>query len=361
MNLHGTIDHAAEHLARIELRDRRLGAKVFATVGLPRAFPRQPPRRAQLDLRIREHPLYSLPLREQLAESAALLGMIDRHPERRDTHADVARRVREAQPRQQIETQVQPFALGPKPLLDRHDAVLEVNFVGERRRAQRAKRPRRESRRALLDYEAGDSLAPGLRVGAGEYYSPLRLMRMRNENLRAVEDVGIALANCLALDRAGWIGAARRLGDCEERMPRILDRAAGVSALLLLGARVDHRRRRAPEHPASGVVESHAMLRHLFHQHAHVESAEAAAAVLTRRTHAPQPSGLILARDTPVVVLGNFGGVGIASRFDRNNFLADYFPHLVAQRPDFRRQYESVVSVHQNSSSAGFPVPSSPR
>src|SRR5580700_1795221 len=68
MNLHRTIDHAAEHLARIELRDRRLGAKVLAAVGLPRAFPRQPPRRAQLDLRIREHPLYRLPLREQLAE-----------------------------------------------------------------------------------------------------------------------------------------------------------------------------------------------------------------------------------------------------------------------------------------------------
>ena len=103
------------------------------------------------------------------------------------------------------------------------------------------------------------------------------------------------------------------------------------------------------------------MLRHFLGQHAHVESAEAAAAVLARRTHAPHAGGLSLARDPPVIVLGNFGRVGIASRFDRNNFLADYFPDLVAKRAQFRRQYESVVSVHQNSSSAGFPFPSSPR
>src|SRR5690349_7190631 len=68
MNLHRAIDHAAEHLTRIELCDRRLGAKVLTAVGLPRALPRQPSRGAQLDLRIREHPLYRLPLREQLAE-----------------------------------------------------------------------------------------------------------------------------------------------------------------------------------------------------------------------------------------------------------------------------------------------------
>src|SRR5208283_790999 len=103
VNLHGAIDHAAEHFARIELCDRRLGAEILAAIGLPRSFPRQPPRRAQLDLRIREHPLYRLPFGEQFAEGAALLGMIDRHPERSHTHPDVARRVRKAQASQQIE------------------------------------------------------------------------------------------------------------------------------------------------------------------------------------------------------------------------------------------------------------------
>src|ERR1700679_1231333 len=104
MNLHGAIDHAAKHFARIELCDRRLDAAVLAAVSLPRAFPCQPSRRAQLDFRIREHPLDSLPLRQQLAESAALLGMIDRHPERGHADADVTRRVRKALARQQIKT-----------------------------------------------------------------------------------------------------------------------------------------------------------------------------------------------------------------------------------------------------------------
>ena len=103
------------------------------------------------------------------------------------------------------------------------------------------------------------------------------------------------------------------------------------------------------------------MLRHFLGQHAHVERAEAPAAVLTRRTHAPHAGRLRLARDSPVVVLGDFGRVGIASCFDRNNFLADNFPDLVAKRAQFRRKYESVVCVHQNSSSAGFPSPSIPR
>src|ERR1700735_411034 len=190
VNLHGAIDNAAEYLARIELRDRRLRAEILPAVGLPRPFPRQPSRRAQLDLRIREHPLDSLSLREQLAERAALLGVIDRHPERCHSDPNVAGRIREAQARQQIEAQVQSLALGTQPLLDRNNTILELNFIGQRRRAQRSNRPRRKSRRALLDYEAGDALAAGLGVGAREDYSPLRLMRVRNKNLRAVQHIG---------------------------------------------------------------------------------------------------------------------------------------------------------------------------
>src|SRR5580704_8806886 len=103
------------------------------------------------------------------------------------------------------------------------------------------------------------------------------------------------------------------------------------------------------------------MLRHLLGQHAHVEGAETAAAVLARRTHTPQAGCLILARYPPVVFFGDFRRIGIASRFDRNNFLADYSSDLTAKRTQFRRQFKSVVGVHQNNSSAGFAAPSSPR
>src|ERR1035437_6676459 len=137
---------------------------------------------------------------------------------------------------------MQALALGPEPLLNWHDAIFELNLIGYRRGADRANRPWRESRRAPLDYKAGDSLAAGLGVGAGEDHAPLGLVRMRDENLGTVEDVGIALANRFALDRAGRIGTARRFRDREEGVPGILDCAAGVGALLFFAARVDHRR-----------------------------------------------------------------------------------------------------------------------
>src|SRR5258705_1702935 len=103
VNLHGAIDDSAQHFARVELRDRGLGAEILAAIGLPRALPGEPSGGAQLDFRIREHPLNSLSFREQLAEGAALLTVIDGHLDRGDADSDVARRVGKAQTSQQIE------------------------------------------------------------------------------------------------------------------------------------------------------------------------------------------------------------------------------------------------------------------
>src|SRR5579862_7338086 len=102
VNLHGAIDYAAEDFARIELCDRRLGAEVLAAIGFPRALPREPSRGAEFDFRVGEHPLDGLSLREQLAEGAALFGVIDCHAKRGDADADVACGVREAQTGQEI-------------------------------------------------------------------------------------------------------------------------------------------------------------------------------------------------------------------------------------------------------------------
>src|SRR4030095_3439839 len=57
VDLDGGIDHPSEHLARVELGDRSLHARVLAAVRLPRALPDQPARGAALHLRIGEHPL----------------------------------------------------------------------------------------------------------------------------------------------------------------------------------------------------------------------------------------------------------------------------------------------------------------
>src|SRR5208282_471294 len=210
VNLHGAIDHAAEHFARIQLRNRCLGAEVLATISLPRAVPREPSRGAQLDLGICKHPLNRLAAREQFPEGAAPLRVFDRHPERRDSHPDVARRVRKPQPRQKIERKIEPLPFLAQPLLDRHDAILERDFVRNGRSPNRANWPRRKSGLAFLDDKTGDALPPGLRVGAGEDHAPLRLVRVRNENLGSIDHVAVALAHRAALNRAGRIGTAGR-------------------------------------------------------------------------------------------------------------------------------------------------------
>src|SRR5204862_3894614 len=79
VDLDGGVDDAAEHLARVELGDRRLDARVLAAVGLPRALPDQPPRRADLDLRVGHHPLDGLALAERGAEGRTMPGVLDRH------------------------------------------------------------------------------------------------------------------------------------------------------------------------------------------------------------------------------------------------------------------------------------------
>src|SRR5262249_62085098 len=48
VDLHGGVDDAAEHLARVELGDGGLDARVLTAVGLPRAFPDEPARGADL-------------------------------------------------------------------------------------------------------------------------------------------------------------------------------------------------------------------------------------------------------------------------------------------------------------------------
>src|SRR5882724_3885530 len=56
VDLHRGIDDAPEHLARVELRDRRLDPRVLPAVGLPGAVPDDPATRAQLDLGVGQHP-----------------------------------------------------------------------------------------------------------------------------------------------------------------------------------------------------------------------------------------------------------------------------------------------------------------
>src|SRR4029453_4706539 len=79
VNLHGGVDDAPQHLARVELGHRRLDARVLAAVGLPGTVPDDVAARANLDLGVGEHPLDGLALAERRTERGALLGVRDRH------------------------------------------------------------------------------------------------------------------------------------------------------------------------------------------------------------------------------------------------------------------------------------------
>src|SRR5581483_1652016 len=335
VDLHGAIDNAAEHLARIELGDRRLGAEILAAVRLPCAVPCKPSRGPELYLRIRQHPLDRLAAGQELAEGAAPLCVLDGHPERRNADPDIARRIGKSKPREQIEAQVEPLPFLAQALLDRHDAVLEGDFVRHGRSPDGSYRARGKAGLPFVDYEAGDALASGFRIGAGKNHAPLGFVRVRYEDLGSVQDIAVALADGAALDGAGGIGTSRRFRDCEEGVPGVLDGTARIFLLLFGRAGPYDRRRGAAEHAGARVVQTHSMLGHRLGDDRHLERAEAAAAVFPRRPHAPHPGGSDLLRDPPVVFFRNFGRIGIDSAFDRDDLLADDPCYLVAQCGEF--------------------------
>src|SRR2546422_832811 len=166
VDLHGGVYHAAEHLARVQLGDRRLHARVLAAIGLPRALPDQPAARAQLDLRVGEHPLDRLALAQLLAERLALLGVLDGHAMRGDGDPEVRRGVREAILHEEVERQVEPLPFLADQRVGGQHAVLEHDVVGDRGGADRADVLPREARRARLDDEARDAAPPAADVAA---------------------------------------------------------------------------------------------------------------------------------------------------------------------------------------------------
>src|SRR5918994_1288254 len=76
VDLHGGVDHASQHLARVELGDRGLDPGVLAPVGLPGALPDDPAAGSDLHLGVGQHPLNGLARAERRAEGRAVLGVL---------------------------------------------------------------------------------------------------------------------------------------------------------------------------------------------------------------------------------------------------------------------------------------------
>ena len=159
VDLDGGVDDAAEHLARVELGDRGLHARVLAAIRLPGARPDDPAAGAQLHLGVGEHPLNGLALGQRLAERRALLGMRDGHAMRRHRHPEIAGRVGETVLHEEVEGQVEALPLRAHERVARQHAVLEHHVVGPGGGADHLDLARVEARGAVLQDEAGDARA----------------------------------------------------------------------------------------------------------------------------------------------------------------------------------------------------------
>src|SRR4029079_1368506 len=96
-----------------------------------------------------------------------------------------------------------------------------------------------------------------------------------DEDLRAVQDVAIALPLGTRADRAPGVGPARGLGDRDERLVALADRRHRVLLDLLARAAEDDVRRVEAERAARRDVRPHLALRRLLRHEALAEQVEA--------------------------------------------------------------------------------------
>src|SRR6186997_18999 len=92
-HLDAAVDHLAGDFGGVDLANRGIDLDVLSEVALPGGLVDKEPRGAQLDLRVRDHPLDRLLVGELRAEGLAILGPVDRELERSLRDADHSRRV----------------------------------------------------------------------------------------------------------------------------------------------------------------------------------------------------------------------------------------------------------------------------
>jgi hypothetical protein len=172
------------------------------------------------------------------------------------------------------------YALLAEPVLGRHADVVER----ERRRVGRALAHLLEvlldhdPGRAHLDDERRHPAAAGGRIGLGEDDRPLGVARVRDERLRAVEDVVVAVAHRGGAQR-GDVGARPRLRERERAEDRLFDQRRQPAGLLL-GRAEEQDGARAEPVGGDGRADPGAAPVELFADEQAVEGAEAGAAVL---------------------------------------------------------------------------------
>src|SRR5947209_244306 len=199
-HLDAAVDHLAGDFGRIHLANRGIDLDVLPEVALPGGLIDEQARGAQLDLRVRDHPLDRLLVGEPRAERFALLGPVDRKLQRRLGDADHRGSVRNARVDEPGLGQLEAFAFVAETVLLRHLAILQADLVGKVRADDRHRLIGKAFERLLND-ERGDAIA-ALPPGAREHKSPVRLADAGDPELGAVENVTVTAFLGAGLDRA---------------------------------------------------------------------------------------------------------------------------------------------------------------
>src|SRR5258706_6095744 len=214
VDLHRGIGDAAEHLRGEELGHRGALRDALAAVRARRGVVDHETRGVDLGRRVREHPLDRLIRGDRPAELHACLRVLDGGVEQALRDAHRVRRKAQASCVERPEGDAEALPLLAHPVGRGYAHLLEVELCGGRAVEPHllVVRPDLEALRAALDHERGDALAAHARIEIREDDEHVRDRRVRDEGLRAVDDVRIAVALRRRLQASG-VAARARLGE----------------------------------------------------------------------------------------------------------------------------------------------------
>ena len=251
---------------------------------------------------------------------------------RGDGDADAARGVGDALARQAVVGDREALVHLAEHLMVGHPAVLELEFGGVVRGAQRVHDTTdMEARRVGIDDEAGDAGAALRGVGAGKDDAVLRAVGIGDKDLGAVQHPAIVLAFGLGLDGARRVAAARRFGEAEERLLLAAQGRIEIALLLVVVGLEDLRQARTAERAVAGHVEAGAVLRHLDGEQGAGHDVDVRAAELLGNVDPEQAHRLGLLDQPRMVLRRQFRGIGVELGLERNDLLPHIAPDLVDQ------------------------------
>src|SRR5438552_755915 len=196
MDLDRGVGDPSKVLGREELRHRRPVRDPLAAVRTGRGVVDHQPRGMDADRGIGQHPLDRLMDGDRLPELDPRLRVLDRRLEKPLRRADGVGSEAEPAEVERAKRDLEALALGADPLRPGDPHLAEVELRG--RRAVQTHlwvvRPDLETRRPAVDSKCGDPLRAGPAVERREDREHVGDRRVRDERLRALDDVRVAVA-----------------------------------------------------------------------------------------------------------------------------------------------------------------------